>query len=308
MQLKYGFKKEWAQFLRTFRLWGVIIAVFALALGNPLMFKFVGIVLGTLEDNSQLTNFAAVASVSGQASPGAGDTGDVGGLGDDLLGGMGFADMASMYSDAGLMYSSTLANICSSSMLIVMLILMSPAGGEQKKRAMIVPLCCKLEYKNYLIPKFVIYPLTVLAATFVSSLVAGEMCAAMFPDNKPDAFMIPLAALCCAVYCTFLTSVYLALGLCTSHPGFMTAAVYVGQVVLQPFVNGMGLSGYNPITLLNMCSGVMFTGEFDLSANIASIAVAIVLSLIICVLMYFMTLGILKAKKVDNQAEDEPQF
>lgn len=301
MQLKYSFKKEMAQFMRTFRFWGIIIAIFGFALGNPLMFKFVGVVLGTLENNSQITNFAAVASISEQAPDSQQDV-------DDILGGMGFADMTSMYNDAGLMYSSTLANICSSSMLIVMLILMSPAGGEQKKRAMIVPLCCKLEYKNYLIPKFIIYPLTVLAATFLSSLAAGGMCASMFPDNKPSAAMIPLAALCCAVYCTFLTAVYLALGLCTSHPGFMTAAVYVGQVLLQPFMNGMGLSGYNPVTLLNMCSGVMFTGDFDVSSNIASITVAIALSLAICFLMYFLALGVLKAKKVDNQAEDEPQF
>lgn len=315
MQLKYSFRKEWSQFIRTFRFWGVLISVVGFALINLLMFKFTGMVLTGLEkssDNSGVQGFAAAANISADVNGTAAsesDQANSGGFGNDLLGDVDFSDMTAMYSDAGLMFSTTMTSFCSNSMLIIMIIMMSPSGGEQKKRAMIVPLSSGLRYKSYLLPKFVIYPLTIFAVTFISSLATGVACNALFPVNRQGAGMIMLASLMCAVYCLFIFSVYLSLGLCTSHPGFMTAAVYVGQSILQSLLIAMGLDGYNPFTLLTLCSGALLSADgFDLAANTPSIVCAFILSVAISVLMYFLALAVLKAKKIDNQAQEEPEF
>lgn len=313
MQLKYSFKKEWSQFIRTFRFWGVIISVVAFALVNLMMFKFTGFVLSEMNKSSEgsgVPSFAAAVDISASVSAEAeSDQLSSDAFGNNLLGDIDFSDMTEMYSDAGLMFSTTMASFCSNSMLIIMIIMMSPAGGEQKKRAMIVPLSGGLRYENYLLPKFIIYPLTIFAVIFISSLATGAACNVLFPINGQSAGMIVLASLMCAVYCLFIFAVYLSLGLCTSHPGFMTAAVYVGQSIMQSLLIAMGLDGYNPFTLLTLCSGTLLSADgFDLAANMPSIITAFVLAVVIAVSMYFLALAVLKAKKIDNQAEEQPQF
>lgn len=290
MQLKYCFKKESAFLTRTGRLIGIIAALLFFAITNPLLFKFTGTVLEQVQDIPQ-TSFAAVTQ-----------TPSGGGMGID------YSEITSLYSDSGMMFGVTMASVCSSSLLIIMILLMPAAGGEQKKRTMIVPQCSGLKISNYLTAKFVIYPLTVFALTFLSGMLSGLLCNALFPNNTIDGGIMLLAALLAGIYMIFVTCVYISLGTCTSHPGIMSAAVYVGTVLLQSLLEGMGLSQFNPFTLLTLVSGGMFTEDFDLSENVANIAVSVGISLLISVLMYFLALGVLNAKKINNQEEIKPEF
>ena len=50
MQIKAGFKKEWFQFSRTFRLWGILIATVSFSLADPLMYWAMNALLGSLTD------------------------------------------------------------------------------------------------------------------------------------------------------------------------------------------------------------------------------------------------------------------
>ncbi len=336
MQLKYSFKKETAQFFRTFRFLGVVIVIFSFALSNPLLFKFTSAMLDVMNSGIEdLTSGSTPGDTQSrpdnQNTP-TNPTDIFGGLtlsanrdGDlDIqaphnpedpmasleaaLGDMGMDDMLDVYRDAGLMFSTTITTFAAGPILVIMLLLMSAAGGEQKKRAMIVPMCSGLKYKSYLLPKFVIYPLTVFASTFLASLAAGLLCNAMFPNNKVSGGIMLLSSLLIAIYNGFIISVYLSLGLCTSKPGVMTALLYVGQMLFQTLLNGFGLMDYHPFALLNYIGGEMVTEDFSLADKAPAIIVSAALAVVIAVLMYFLTLAVLGAKKIDNQAENEPEF
>lgn len=298
MQLKYSFKKEWAHFARTGRLFGVIAAIFSFALSSPIIFKMAGIMMemvyGSSDGGSGNTIFASAS---------AGMSGDF----NQIFGNIGMDEIVAVYSDAGMIFSTSIASFAGMSMLIVMLLLMAAAGGEQKKRAMIVPMCSGLEYKNYLIPKFVIYPLTVFAVTAVSVPVAGALCNAFFPNNKVSAEVLFLCTLMYSVYTMFLTCVYLAVGLCTSRPGVATVLIFFGQSFLQTIFNSMGLIDYNPFTLITLPSYMVMEG-FDISGSMPSIIVGMAISLVVAVMMFFLSLGVLNAKKIDNTEEERPEF
>lgn len=298
MQLKYSFKKEWSHFTRTGRLFFVIIAIFSFALSGPIMFKLCAEMMDMIygnTDGSGSSVFAAAASM-----------GTDGGF-SDVFGSIGMDEVMEVYSDAGALFSQSISSFAGISMLIVMLLLMATAGGEQKKRATIVPMCSGLEYKNYLIPKFVIYPLTVFAVTLVSVPVAGVLCNALFANNKVSTEIIAITAVMYAVYTMFLTSVYLSVGLCTSRPGVATVLIYLGQSFLQTIFLSLGLINYNPFTLITLPS-IMCTEDFVLSESLPSIIVGMAISVVVAVLMFFLALGVLNAKRIDNTEEEKPEF
>lgn len=300
MQLKYSFKKEWAHFTRTGRLFGIIAAIFSFALSQPLMFRMMGAMMDMVNLNTDGgTESSVFAAVMGMAAS----------AGADPFGGMdiGMEEIISVYSDAGMIFSSCISTFSGLSLLIVMLILMAASGGEQKKRATIVPMCSGLEYKNYLLPKFVIYPLFTFALTFVSVIVTGYLCNALFPNNHVADTAIFLSAAMYSVYMLFAVCVFMSIGLCTSRPGVAAVLVFIGQSILQSLFMGMGLTDYNPFTLIMLPTSMTMEG-FDFNAALPSIIVGMGISLAVAVLMFFLALGVLGAKKIDNTEEERPEF
>lgn len=280
MQIKAGLKKEWLQFTRTFRLGGIILAIASFALADPLMYWAMNLLLDGIS-----TAQTAVADT------GALDIGEV----------------ASVFNNAGVVFSMTMAEFCSTSTLIFMLILMSPCGGEQKKRATIIPSCTGLGTLEYLIPKYIIYPAAIFVVTLASCMMAGGICNLMFTDGAIDAGMMFLAAVLCAVYLTFILVVYMSIGLCTSRPGVVTVFMYIGVSIVQIFLNQLGLTKFHPLTLRSLVTGEMFTESFVLADEVGSIAVGTVLSVVIGVMMFVMTYAVQKGTKINNQV-DKPEF
>lgn len=342
MQLKYSFKKESMHFFRTFRFLAVVIVMFSFALGNPLMFKFCDTVLSAMDFAPSESEESGVQSGDGneQSVPddlteifgeialnvGSSDSLNTGSTRtssasaastvpedpmasfNDILGEIGMDEVLELYSDAGIMFSSTISTFSDGGLLVIMLLLMSAAGGEQKKRAMIVPMCSGLKYKSYLLPKFTIYPLTTFATTFLASMAAGGLCNVLFPNNHVSFGIMLLSSLLLSIYNAFIISVYLSLGLCTSKPGVMAPLLYVGQMLLSNLLSGMGLTDYHPFALLNYVGGEMVMEDFSLAERAPAIIVSAAIAIVIAVLMYFLALGVLGAKKTDNQAEKEPEF
>ena len=70
MQLKYSFKKEWLHFSRTFRVFGIILAIFSFALADPFMYRALGLMMEMLTENADA--LTAVASVGTGAGAGQG--------------------------------------------------------------------------------------------------------------------------------------------------------------------------------------------------------------------------------------------
>lgn len=281
MQIKAGFKKEWLQFSRTFRFWGVIIGTFSFALADPLMLWAMNAMLGSLSGTDMFS------SISGSV---------------DIENSMGM-----LLGNAGSVFGGAMGDLCATSLLVVMLILMSPCGGEQKKRATIIPSCAGLDTFSYLIPKYVIYPGMVFACGFLSVLVAGGLCNVLFENGRVSAGMVLLAALMCAVYMAFFITVYMSIGLFTSRPGIVTVLMYIGVSLVNIILTSLNLTKFQPLTLRSLVVGEMFHEDFVLADNVASIIVAIVLSVVIAVMMFMLTLAVLKSKKINNQ-EDKPEF
>ena len=278
---KFGFQKEWYHFSRTFRFGGVLIALFSVAIVNPLMIKAMLSMLDVL-------SASPTEMMSNQVMP-------------DL----GLGELVSEYT-SGIVFGAALSDLCNTALLVILLVLMSPFGGEQKKRATLIPSCSGLDNQYYLIPKFVLYPSVLFVTTFASGILAGLICNAMFAD--PIGFgEILVGSVLCAIYLTFIMVIYMSLGLCTSRPGIMTIVIYFGHNLIQAILVAMGLERFNPFTLYSVFSYQMYEEEFSLSAEAASIIVGIVLSVVIAVMMYFLTLAVLKNKRINNQ-EDKPEF
>lgn len=289
MQLKYSFKKEWLHFMRTFRVFGMILAIFSFALADPLMYRALGSLMDMMA-NGGMDALAGAAAVGVQAG------------GTEVLG-----EIAGLYNDAGLIFGITMAEFCSTSTLIIMLILMAAAGGEQKKRATIIPACSGLEHFNYLLPKFVVYPISVFAITFASCICAGTLCNLLFTVNNIGFDMIILAAALCSVYMAFVTAVYLSIGLCTSRPGVVTVFMYIGTMLIQIILSGLDLEKFNPFTLRSLVSGGMFSENFVLADEMMSILIGTLLAVAISALMFVLCLAVQKARAINNR-EDRPEF
>lgn len=283
IQLKYSFKKEFAYFIRRHQLLAMLLSVFGFAVGNPVMYKLTAVMLDVVKKYSSETNSSFSMDVSMPL------------------------EQFSMFSSAAVMFSVCLMNFATYSLLVVMLVMRNAAGGEQKKRAMIVPMCGGLSYKNYLLPKFIIYPSAMFVFTFFGCMLSGGLCNTLFENNRVGAEMMALGSLMMAVYVMFIITIYLSLGICTSRPGIMVAAVFLGQTFLSSFLERIKLTDYHPFSLVSI-AGSMFDNGFDLSAKTPSIVTAIVLSFVIGVLMYFLAWGVLNAKKIDNQEENKPVF
>lgn len=279
MQIKYGFKKEWLQFTRTFRLGGVLIAILSFAIADPLMYWGMSVLMNSL--------FTA-GSVAGSPS--------------DIM-----VETAALFDDAGMVFSLTMTDLCATSLLIIMLVLMSPCGGEQKKRATIIPSCAGLDNFSYLVPKYVLYPGTVFATSFIGCCITGGLCNVMFTSGTISVGMLLLASLMSAVYMTFFTVVYMSIGLCTSRPGVVTVLMYIGVSIVQLILTSLDLTKFHPLTLRSLVTGEMFAGDFVLADNIASILVGIALSVVIGVMMFILTLTVQKGTKINNQV-DKPEF
>lgn len=281
MQIKAGFKKEWLQFSRTFRFWGIIIGTFSFSLADPLMYWAMNAILGSLSNTDMYGSIGGTVDIENS--------------------------LGMLFGNAGSIFGGTMADLCATSLLIIMLILMSPCGGEQKKRATIIPSCAGLDTFSYLIPKYVIYTGTVFACGFLASLCAGGLCNMLFTDGRVSAGMVLLAAFMCAMYMAFFTAVYMSIGLFTSRPGIITVFMYIGVSIVQIILMSLDLTKFHPLTLRSLVIGEMFRDDFVLADNIASIIVGIVLSVVIAVMMFILTLAVLKSKRINNQ-EDKPEF
>ncbi|MGN1339449.1 MAG: hypothetical protein ACI4WS_04080 [Oscillospiraceae bacterium] len=278
MQVKAGLKKEWLQFTRTFRLGGILLGILSFAIADPLMYAGLNYLMYSFQVSDPMTSNA------------------------DIMG-----EITGIFNSASLVFSGTMAEFCSTSLLIVMLVLMSPCGGEQKKRATIIPATAGLETSSYLIPKYVIYPGTVFAASFLAGCISGGLCNLLFSADRVEPGMMLLAALMCGVYMTFYIVVYMSIGLCTSRPGVVTVIMYIGFSLVQIILTSLDLTKFHPLTLRSLVTGEMFSEGFVLADNAASIAVGIVLSVVIGVMMFVLTLTVQKGTKISNQV-DKPEF
>ena len=265
---KTGFQKEMMFFSRSFRMWGVMIAAFALALLDPLMWKLVDSLSTGL---GEVDPTLAVLEIGGDMNMS--QLGIVGAMGD----------------------------LTSTMLLVLMLVIMYAAGGELKKRSMIIPQNAGLTPKLYLLPKFLFYPIFACLLTFLGILCSWLFSFALYSEVSVGFAEALLASLLSAVFQLFLMTLYLTLGLCTAKAGLSVAVVYGGNVILSALFSSLGADKFHPFTLTAQAQEIIMGGEIDHANLWGSIAV----TLLLAALCYFVTLFVISAKRIDNRGAEE---
>ena len=99
MQIKAGFKKEWFQFSRPFRLWGILIATVSFSLADPLMYWAMIAPLGSLTDTDMYGSIGGAVDIENS--------------------------LGMLFGNAGSVFAGTTADLSATSLLIIMLILIA---------------------------------------------------------------------------------------------------------------------------------------------------------------------------------------
>lgn len=331
MQIKAGFKKEWMLFTRTGKLVGVILAIIAFSIFDPVMLKLTSVMMGMMSDMTTeiitnngkadipsdkplITAGIITLSESGTASITVDElaavntsiSGEMSGIDESLQDSLDLMDSMSSMFTKDYAFASTMAECYSLSLLIVMLVLMTTAGGEMKKRSTIIPDCSGLEPFNYITPKFILYPITVFVTTMVGTLIAYGMCSALF-EGELDLLTCLGSGALTGGYLVFMIVLMLTIGLCTSKPGIATICVFIGSSILPILLSSMELIKFSPFALRFVAQDMTMGGyrDNDFALNVA---VSIVITLVLCVVFYWITGVVLKARKINNLGEMKPHF
>lgn len=236
--LKAGLKKELLYSVRTFRIIGIILTFGFFAVADPLLYYFL----------PKLMEMAGV------------NLSDLGEL---------FAADAKM---AMIQFASDIMQI---GLLVFLLCLMGTAGGEQKKKSMVIPMCSGLTNTQYLLPKFILYPLLAFAVGVGSTFAALGVSALLF-GSALDLELVAVSAISCGLFIAFMTALLLFVGILTGRPGIAIALIYILSIFAPVLLNALDINKYNPYALMQtaiMTTG--FTKSFILTGFITVAAIPI---------------------------------
>ena len=306
--LKNGLKKEFMLFSRTGKLIGVILVILIFSVMDPIMFKGMGAMVGAMANSipegsgAELTEYMQTVK-----------------------------DMASMFDSfsASYLVATSIAEVTGLGLIILMFVLMSAAGGEQKKRSVIIPQCAGLTPAGYIAPKFLIYPLSALLLSVLGVYLSAGVSSLLFGGSL-DMGKISLAALCLGVYMAFISVLQLTIGICTGKPGVSVIIVIIATSIIPMILSSFRVDRFNPFALAGIASNAAIsaggeaagavsegaTGSFaSISAMMESLsasaevdglntAVSVGVTVVISVILYFMTLFILTARQVKNDGNE----
>lgn len=306
--LKNGLKKEFMLFSRTGKLIGVILVILIFSVMDPIMFKGMGAMVGAMANSipegsgAELTEYMQTVK-----------------------------DMASMFDSfsASYLVATSIAEVTGLGLIILMFILMSAAGGEQKKRSVIIPQCAGLTPAGYIAPKFLIYPLSALLLSVLGVYLSAGVSSLLFGGSL-DMGKISLAALCLGVYMAFISVLQLTIGICTGKPGVSVIIVIIATSIIPMILSSFRVDRFNPFALTGIASNAAIsaggeaagavsegaTGSFaSISAMMESLSasaevdglnmvVSVGVTVVISVILYFMTLFILTARQVKNEGNE----
>ncbi|NMB30425.1 MAG: hypothetical protein GX988_03150 [Clostridiales bacterium] len=277
MQTKAGIKKEIIYFAKTFRMYGVLIAMIALAMLSPLMLKASELILDNLPDEESI-----MQSDVGE--------GDISIYEDDSL-----AEVQGMIT-MDFAYISAISGITGNAILVLLLCMMGTAGGEQKKRSIILPKCSGLKTTDYVTAKFIVYPVFTFISTAVISILSYFLCKLLFGESLEISVVVRYVV-SASLYMVFLVALMLFVGISTGKAGISAALIYIGTAIIPTILSLFKINKYNPFALQHY-----FTGFADLStrANKLELVLNVLITIGLIILFYILTIAILNARKIDN--------
>jgi len=199
---------------------------------------------------------------------------------------------------------SALESITGVGLIVMILLINKAAGGEQKKRATMIPRSAGLQNFSYLLPKFIIYPLSGFVFSIIASLAAWAVSIPLFEVNDVTFGSALLGGVLAGVCVMLYISFHLSLGTATGRAG-MSAAVCITVSILLPAILVQISTDYiyNPFTLQYLASTVIHSEGLAQSQAI-DIVVTICFALAIMGVMFFIALFAQNAKRVDNSGSE----
>lgn len=293
--LKTGLKKEMMFLGRTGKLAGIIIAMLVFAFLDGLMLKATGAMMSSMSTTMQ----QQVDSIA-ENSENSEEINDL----TDITNSM--STMTSMFDsmNAPTILYSTIADISGLGMLITLLVIKSACGGEQKKRSIIIPRCAGLTPKMYILPKFILYPLMVFVLSVIAVFIASGMSQLLFEGSILFENVL-VAGVTLGVYLAFVMTVMLTLGISTEKPGISVIIVLVAINIIPSLLSAYRVDRFNPFALPTLVSeAVMSENGAFASMDMLNFWVSVGTTLVISVVLYFVTLLALNSREVRNEGNE----
>ena len=293
--LKTGLKKEMMFLGRTGKLAGVIVAMLIFALLDGIMLKATGVMMSSMS--------TTVQQQIDQISENSENSEELNEL-NEITGSI--STMSSMFenmSAATILYS-TINDISSLGLLITLLVIKSACGGEQKRRSIVIPRCAGLTPKMYILPKFILYPIIIFLLSVIAVFLAGGIAQLLFEGGILLENML-VAAVILGIYLAFIMTVMLTIGICTEKPGISVIIVFVAINIIPTLLSSYRVDRFNPFALPSLVGeAVMAENSVFASIDMLNFWVSVVTTLIISVVLYFVTLLALNSKEVRNEGNE----
>lgn len=281
-----GFRKEMLFYMRGGRLITLLIVMIALAVMSPLMFGMTSQMMQAMKEAMPDGTYSEIAEEFSSFSA---------------------SDIA--------VYNSEY--ICGIGAIIILFIFKGAAGGEQKKRSVIIPQCAGISPERYVLPKFIIYPLSIFAVSFLATVLGAGASLIMFPGGL-DWNMIMLSAVSTGVYLAFCTALQFCVGLSTGKSNAAVVIVIAMQMFLPTVLSMFRVDRFNPLALSSISlaaarasgeSGNSLMAALDTAGSsndlsTLNVAVSLGTALVISVILYFVTVFALHTKEVHNEGNE----
>ena len=273
IQIKASFKKEILAFSRTKMFIIIAIILIGMMLTSPLMIRGLALLMDAMSDIYEEFGMD-ITALTGELS-----------------------------SNATLGATQAVSDVSQMGLLVFLLLINGFAGGEQKKRSTIIPRSAGLGSMGYILPKFIIYPLTAFVLGFIGLIAASWVSVFVFDNNDIIWSGVFTAGVLIGVYLMLYICLHLAIGTATGKAGLSSAACIVAALLLPTVFAVMDPGGeimaYNPFALNTTANYIINGAEVHGEAFIsAAFAVGIMVA------MFFIALFAQNAKKVDNTGNE----
>ncbi|MCL2108396.1 MAG: hypothetical protein FWH20_03510 [Oscillospiraceae bacterium] len=294
IQVKASFKKELLGFFRT-KIAVILIAVFiGFAIFTPAMLKGMEIMFDLLD--------TAVSGMDMEES----------GLGDEADAAMAelgaqLEAVSTMFSftDASTGVTSTVGDISMTLLIVFLLVIIPVAGGEQKKRSIIIPRSAGLSNTAYILPKFIIYPITAMVLCIAATLVSAGLSVILTVNNDLVFSQVLLAGILAGINLAMYTSFHISLGTATGKAGMSAAICIVASMFIPALfaLLGTGIDSelllYNPFSLNSMSVRALYEVP-----DTAEMLFSVIFAFALMAIVYFVSLFAQNAKRVDNSGNE----
>ena len=274
IQTRASFHKETLAFARTERLTLMVAILIGWSILGPLLIRGLGVMMDSLAP-----------------------------FYDEL--GMDVTDMTEMLAanvSTGVM--SAISDLTVVGLIASLVLINSFAGGEQKKRSIMMPKSAGLRNKPYLLPKYIIYPITALVLAVIAAFTAWGISILIFDVNDVSGVNVLLGGLLAGVTLMFYICIHITLGTATGKAGMSSVIVIIMSLILPNLFAALGSELiYNPFTL-NIIAATMIPGAATSEFSAHEIIMTVIITLALMVILYFIALFVQNAKKIDNSGNE----